>query len=126
MSDELASTVSGDDVRCLADLGFMAIMRGAPDIAATLFSGVVAARPSQEAGHIGLAMVHLHQNEVAAAVGVLRSLAPSDPVRLFLGMALARQGDVGEARAVLSELVASAAGTPPAESAAAILAAFDG
>lgn len=101
-----------DDVRMLADIGFLALSRGLDRHALAIFEGVRALRPAQEAGPLGIAMVQLHRGEVDAAVATLRGLRPSDAALTFLGLALARQGAQGEARALLSEVVTSAPDTP--------------
>lgn len=116
--------LDADDVRLLVEAGFMALMRGFLTAAADLFTGVVAARPAGEAGYVGLALVQLHRGEVDAAVTILRRLPPSDTVRLFLGTALQRRGDVTEAREILSDLADTAPGTSQAQSAEALLAAM--
>ncbi|RVU11956.1 tetratricopeptide repeat protein [Methylobacterium oryzihabitans] len=117
--------LDAQDVRLLVETGFMALMHGFVASAGEIFDGVVAARPAQEAGHLGRAMACLHGGDADGAVRILRRLPPSDAARLFLGLALHRQGEAGEARAILSEVAASAAGTPHARSADAILAGLD-
>lgn len=118
---EIAALLEPDDMRTLVDIGFMALSHGFDGQAATIFAGVEAARPDQEAGHLGTALVHLYRGEVDRALAILRKLPPTDAARMFLGLALTRGADQAEARAVLSDVVATAAGTPFARSAQDIL-----
>jgi predicted Zn-dependent protease len=106
--------MKADDVRMLAELGFVALSRGRNDEAAAIFAGVQAARPAQEAGFIGSSFVHLARGELDAAIKTLRSLPPSDTARTFLAMALNRSGDRAAAREILNEVVLSAGGSPDA------------
>ena len=64
--------MQSDDVRALADLGFLALSRGMDQHAMAIFQGVKAVRPQQEAGNIGVALVHLLRNEIDQAIKVLR------------------------------------------------------
>jgi thioredoxin-like negative regulator of GroEL len=97
-----------EDVRMLAELGFAALSRGRNDEAAAIFAGVQAARPTQEAGFIGSALVHLARGEVDAAIRTLRSLPPTDTARTFLAMALHRGGDRATAREILADVAVTA------------------
>jgi hypothetical protein len=101
----MAVEIESEDVRALADLGFIALSRGLDRHAAAIFEGLQAARPNQEAGFIGRALVDLARGEVEAALRTLRSLPPSDAVLAFLGMALIRHGDQAEAREVLGAVI---------------------
>jgi thioredoxin-like negative regulator of GroEL len=106
--------LKSDDVRTLVDLGFIALSHGRNDKAAAIFAGVQAARPTQEAGFIGSALVSLARGEFEAAVKTLRSLPPTDTARTFLAMALNRSGDRAAAREILMDVVRTAGGTPDA------------
>lgn len=113
--------LQAEDVRVLADLGFMAISRGLDKEAESIFGGVMAARPDNEAGYIGKALVKLYRSELEQAIAILRKLPPTDTARLFLGMALGRAGQPDDARAILSDLTITASGTPAADTARVIL-----
>jgi thioredoxin-like negative regulator of GroEL len=106
--------LKSDDVRTLVDLGFIALSRGRNDEAAAIFAGAQAARPAQEAGFIGSALVSLARGELDAAVKTLRALPPTDAARTFLAMALNRSGDRTTAREILTDVVRTAGGTPDA------------
>lgn len=118
--------LKSDDVRTLVDLGFIALNRGHNDEAAAIFAGAQAARPAQEAGFIGSALVNLARGELETAVKTLRSLPPSDTARTFLAMALNRSGDRATAREILSDVVRTADGTPDAVLARELLDDLDG
>ncbi len=98
-----------EDVRNLVDIGFIAVSRGLDSKAEAIFAGVRALRPREEAGFIGGALVDLYRGECAEAVSKLRSLQPTDAAQLFLGMALARTGDQGEASQILANVARTAA-----------------
>jgi hypothetical protein len=123
---DVAELLGSDDMRALVDIGFMALSHGFDAQAATIFAGVIAARPGQEAGYLGTALVHLYRGEVDPAVAILRKLPPTDAARMFLGLALTRGANRAEARAVLSDVVATAQGTPFARGAQDILDASTG
>ena len=111
MHDDADAFVA-DDVRLLADIGFLALSRGLDRHALAVFEGVQALRPTQEAGPLGVALVQLYRGELDDAVKGLRALKPSDAALTFLGLALSRQGAASEAREVLDEVLASAPDTP--------------
>jgi len=117
MNDTLATA----DARLLAELGFIALSAGRYEDAAAIFDGLRAARPVEEAGALGRAMVHMAGGELDDAVNLLKRLPPSDAAQAYLGIALARRGDIDEARTILERVIRTAPGTPFAELAAAVL-----
>jgi len=117
--DSLLDTAAA---RLLVEVGFLALSMGRDTAAETIFAGVSAARPQQEAGPLGLALVHLHRGHLDAAERTLRTLPPTDSVQAFLGLTIARTGDRLQARDILSEVAASAPGTPQAALASDLLA----
>jgi len=114
--------IETDAVRALVDIGFIALSRGLDRHAEAIFDGVTAARPDGEAGPLGMALVALLRSDADRAVKLLRTLPPSDPVRLFLGMALLRRGDRADAARILTDVAATAADAGTAELARATLA----
>ncbi|GMO22107.1 hypothetical protein [Bradyrhizobium sp. TM233] len=104
--------LTADDVRTLAELGFMALSRGQGAKAAAIFAGVQAARPAQEAGFIGAALVDMAAGNYAGAVKTMRSLPPTDTQQAFLAMALYRSGDRSAAREILLEVMQTAGDRP--------------
>lgn len=109
------------DARLLAELGFIALSAGLDKDAAAIFEGLRAARPKEEAGSLGIAMVYMAKGELDDAIALLRQLPPSDAAQTYLGLALARRGDAGEAHMILERVVRTAPGTPFAELARAAL-----
>lgn len=93
-----------DDTRLLTEIGFIALSAGLESHADQIFRGLEAARPGQEAGPLGRALVHMARNELDDAVAILRSLPPSDAALSYLGLALARRGDATEAKAILQRV----------------------
>ena len=100
--DELIAT---EDARLLAEIGFIALSAGLDQQAEAIFAGLKAAKPSQEAGPLGLAMVHMGRGELDAAIAILKALPPSDAAQTYLGLALARRGDTGEARSIFDRVI---------------------
>jgi hypothetical protein len=111
--------IDKEDVQLLADIGLLALSYGKLETAETIFKGVQAARPANEAGPLGLALANLARGDVAAAVETLRKLPPSDPVQLYLGIALLRSGDKRAAEEIFSDLIKTAGGTAYGDIAAA-------
>jgi hypothetical protein len=100
------------DARMLTDLGFISWSYGLIDNADDIFLGIRAARPKNEAGFIGGALVHLARGETEAAVNMLRSLPPTDAARTYLAMALRRSGAREEAHEILTDVANTGSNTP--------------
>ena len=100
--------IESKDVRTLVDLGFIAVTRGLDKHAAAIFDGVRAVRPNEDAAYIGPALLMIQKGDINGAIKLLRSRPPSDSIRVFLGMALLRHGDIKDAVDVLHDLVATA------------------
>lgn len=99
--------IGTEPVRALVDVGFIALSRGLDRHAEVIFRGVAAARPDNETGPMGLALVELLRGDPATAARMLKSLPPSDQVLTFYGLALMRLGDRTGAAEVLDRLVAT-------------------
>jgi len=100
--DDLLET---EDTRLLTEIGFIALSAGLDGQADAIFRGIAAARPGQEAGPLGRALVHMARGELDGAIAILRALAPSDATLSYLGLALARRGDKAEAQAILQRVL---------------------
>ena len=100
------------DVRLLAEIGFIALSAGRTRDAEAIFLGVSAARPEQEAGALGMAMTHMADGNLQGAISVLRSLAPTDAALTYLGIALARSGEIAEAKRLFSSVINTSAESP--------------
>lgn len=99
--------IGTEPVRALVDIGFIALSRMLDRHAETIFRGVAAARPDNETGPMGLALVELQRANPAVAARMLKALPPSDQVLVFYAMALVRLGDRPGAVEVLDRLMAS-------------------
>lgn len=93
-----------EDTRLLTEIGFIALSAGLEGPAEKIFRGIEAARPNQEAGPIGRALVHMARGELDPAIAILRALPPSDAALSYLGLALVRRGDGAEAKAILQRV----------------------
>ena len=103
-----------EDLRLLADVGFLAALSADHARANTIFSGLRLLAPSSTCPYVGLATTLIAMHRADEAVRLLRDEAlvkvPDDDhdIRLFLGLTLlvARQPD--EARRVLERVAADA------------------
>jgi thioredoxin-like negative regulator of GroEL len=107
----LSDLLETEDTRLLTEIGFIALSAGLESQADLIFRGIEAARPGQEAGPLGRALVHLARGEIDAAIAILRALPPSDAALSYLGLALARRGDGTEARAILQRVARTSSDT---------------
>jgi hypothetical protein len=110
-----------EDVRTLADVGFIALSRGLNAEASRIFEAVRIFRPDREAGYIGAALVELRRGDIEAAVKLLKPLPPSDTARAFLGLALMRLGERRDGIDMLQDVIEHAGETPAGRLASAIL-----
>lgn len=94
-----------DQVKLLAELGFIALMRNMDDNARKIFKGVEAARPEQEAAAIGLAMLDLKTNNIDSAIDRLKKFSSSEKALTFLGLAFFRKGETAKAVKVLNDAI---------------------
>lgn len=104
--------IDKEDVRLLTDVGFLALSYGDLRSATTIFNGVQIARPDGEAGPLGLALAALAKGDVGDALEILSKLPPTDPVQLYLAIALWRSGDRQAAEDLFNDLKKTANGTP--------------
>jgi len=111
----MATALNAAEVKLLTEIGFIALWSGLVREAEVIFNGIQAARPHGEAGTIGMAMVHLAESRVEEAIALLRSQRRSVAARVYLGLALSKQGNVRLARKTLQGVVERAPDTPFAE-----------
>ena len=117
----MATVLTAGEVKLLTEMGFIALSSGLSREAEAIFLGVKAARPHGEAGTIGLAMLRLAENRIDEAIALLRAQRRSVASRVYLGLALARQGNIRLARKTLQSVVERAPDTSFAALAAAEL-----
>lgn len=111
-SDEI---LTAEDLRLLADIGFIAASRGLTDQADVIFKGVRTLRPRQEAGFVGGAMVQILASDPRAAVAALENAPVTAATRTFLGIALIQEGNTSKGKTMLQSVVKMAPGTPFAQ-----------
>ena len=110
-----------DDIRLLTEIGFVAAGRGDVARAEAIFGALLALRPSQAAGHVGIAMALLNRGRAAEAAARLGAamLPPGDEhdlLRAVQGLALQLDHRPAEAARVLQPIAAqpASAGAIPA------------
>ncbi|MDR1528685.1 MAG: hypothetical protein LBS22_03840 [Puniceicoccales bacterium] len=94
--------VSTEVVRCLMDIGYVAVGRGLQSQATNIFNGIIAARPSSELPLIGLAVCKLNFGYVVDAAKILAEQAlrlnPNSGIaKCFLAVAIKALGNEQEA-----------------------------
>lgn len=104
-SPEITQVFSTDELRLLVNVGFVAISKGEPGVAADIFVAVRLLRPKQEAGYIGGALAALIAGDPDAAVQLAESAPDTPAARAFRGLALLRSGDVRRARGSLRSVI---------------------
>ncbi len=104
--------VSSDELKLLADIGFIAVSRGLFDHASAIFDALKAMRPEAEAAFLGQGMIDILRGAPVDAITTLKNAPRTDAVYTFLGIALMQAGDLEEGRKLLEDVRSSAAGTP--------------
>ncbi len=97
--------LDSDDLRLLADIGFIAASHGHMAHAKAIFGAIDAMRPDSEAAAIGLAMVDLSAANPEAALVRLNRAPVTPAVRAFRGLAYLRSGDHASASAILESVL---------------------
>lgn len=107
-----------EEIRLLAEIGFLACGAGHTRAARLLFEGLRNLRPTQPFAYIGLALSRLEAGENEEAIRILREEGlrnnpDNDEVKVFLGLALATARRASESQRVLSEVADPAKGDVP-------------
>jgi hypothetical protein len=110
-----------EDVRTLAEAGFIARSRGLTAEAGRIFEAVRLMRPGNEAGYIGGALVCMQQGDPAAAIAMLKKTSRSDLALAFTGLALLQLGDRTEAFELLRNVAEFCGDSLPGRLARAVL-----
>ena len=103
--------VTSDDLRLLADIGFMASSRGRGEQADTIFAAIRALRPEEEAGFVGGAIVGILAGDPDAAIRALKDAPTTVATQTFRGIALVLSGRTSEGRETLKGVVQAAPDT---------------
>ncbi|WP_062012805.1 tol-pal system YbgF family protein [Aureimonas sp. AU4] len=108
LDSEVPPLLDVADTRLLVEIGFLALTAGRFSEAREIFEGALAARPSEEAGAIGIGLTALAAGDVPQAVRHFRALPPSDAASAYLGLALLKAGEREEAERLLRDVAARA------------------
>jgi len=104
--------LAGEDIRLLAEIGYLACGAGRLKSAREIFEGLHVLRPDRAFPFIGLAMASMAAGAPQDAVSVLRDrglvASPDDnEIKVFLGLALTLASRNHESRRILSEVAAA-------------------
>lgn len=123
---ENKEVLSVEEIRLLAEIGFMAARARHVTGARQIFEGLSVLRPGQAFVHLGMALASLGAGDPDGAAAMLRDKAlrecpGADDLTVFLAIALkeAQRGD--ESRRVLQDMLAQPAAASPARRLAANL-----
>lgn len=96
--------VDAQDLRLLAEIGFLGIGRGLSAEAAVIFAALRALRPEGEAGYVGGAAAALSARRLDEAAAMLRAGPQTEAVLAFRALVFAQSGDARRAKDVLQDL----------------------
>lgn len=102
--DSVTFDIAADDLRLLAEIGFLGIGRGRHDDAGAIFALLRRMRPDQEAGFVGGALVALAGGHTDQAAQMLRAAPQSEPVMAFRALVHDRAGDRRLADGLIEDL----------------------
>jgi hypothetical protein len=103
--------VSSEELRILADIGFIAASRGLFDHATAIFEALKALRPEGEAGYLGHGIIDILRGAPASALTTLQDAPRTDAVYTFMGIAQMQVGNLEEGKRLLRDVCSSAEGT---------------
>ena len=112
--------IGAENLRLLAEIGFLGIGRGHPAEAAAIFAFLRAQRPGLEAGHVGGALADMAMGHLDRAVEMLRAAPQTEAVLAFRALAHGRTGDRRMAQEILGDLGFMRAGMAAVEIAEAV------
>ncbi len=101
-----------NEIRLLAELGFMAAASGQVAIAIEIFDALICLRPKKAFPYVGKSIAFLYVGSIAAAVELLSAASQvvetdQEQIWIYLALAFQRMGDVGKARKILDYLLDS-------------------
>lgn len=96
--------IAADDLRLLAEIGFLGIGRGRQDDAAAIFALLRRMRPEQEAGFVGGAVAALAVGHTDQAAQLLRAAPQTEAVMAFRALVHDRAGDRRLAEGLIEDL----------------------
>ncbi len=101
-----------EDLRLLADIGFMAGSRKLDKHASAIFKAIRALRPEHEVSFLGEAMVKILKGDPSHAIEVLKDAPVTIATQTFLGIAHVQNGDVTKGRTILDRIARAEEQTP--------------
>jgi hypothetical protein len=101
--------LTNEQIRLLAEIGFMAAGIGQSARAEKIFSAIAVLRPNTAAPYIGIAMARLNARDFEGAIRVLRddgmkAVQDNAEIRVFLGLALGLANRAAESERVLRQV----------------------
>ncbi|HTH80749.1 MAG TPA: tetratricopeptide repeat protein [Ramlibacter sp.] len=109
---EPTSPLDSDDLRILAEIGFMGAQSGQAPAARALFEALAVLRPLSTLPHIGLAQAAMGANKNQEGVRILREALKKHPgdveLTAFLGLALHASGEAAQARKMMNTVIEKA------------------
>lgn len=104
--------VTSEDLRTLADIGFIASSRGMNSHARAMFAALRGLRPEQEVGYLGEAVVSLLSGNPGLAITTLKKAPETSATQSFLGLALLQEGNRTAGEKVLNTIAEAEKDTP--------------
>ena len=108
----MTEILNSEELKLLADIGFIAVSRGLSNHAGAIFDVIREMRPEQEAGFLGHGMIKILEGNASEALKDLEAAPKTDGVLTFLGIAYIQTGNAQKGKELLEEVTASAVGTP--------------
>ena len=104
--------LASNEIRLLAELGFMAAASGQLAIATEIFDSLIYLRPKKAFPYVGKSIAFLYVGLIAAAVGLLSAASQvvetdQEQIWIYLALAFQRMGDLAKARKILDFLLDS-------------------
>lgn len=96
--------IAADDLRLLAEIGFLGIGRGRAAEAEAIFALLRRMRPDQEAGHVGGALAAMAGGRLDEAAQMLRTAPQTEAVLAFRALVHERAGDKRMSAGLIEDL----------------------
>ena len=109
-STESQFPLISNEIRLLAELGFMAAANGQVAVAIEIFDGLISLRPTKSFPYVGKAVALLYVGSFPAAIELLSAASQvvntdQDQIWIYLALALQRSGNNDKAKKILEYLL---------------------
>jgi tetratricopeptide (TPR) repeat protein len=109
---ELQFPLASNEIRLLAELGFMAAASGQVATATEIFESLIRLRPTKAFPYVGKAVALLYVGSFPVAIELLAAATQvvetdQEQIWIYLALAFQRSGLVGKARIILNHLLDS-------------------